>query len=64
MVISHAFCNDNFRIFDIYKPIMTERLIVHTHGLHTCMPGYCFYYFTCSSLYFPIVRIWYLWYRL
>ena len=49
MVISHAFCNDNFQIFDTYKPIMTERLIVHTRG-------YCFYYFILVRFIFQLLE--------
>jgi hypothetical protein len=57
MVISHAFCNDNFRIFDFYKPIMTERLIVHTHGLHTCMFILMDYIHACLVIAFIILIV-------
>ena len=46
---------DNIRIFDTFKPITVERLIVHARGLHTRLRG-AFSYFDCSSLYFLIVR--------
>ena len=33
MVIALAFCIDSIRLFDTFKPITVERLIVHTRGL-------------------------------
>jgi len=37
MMISHASYNDNFRIFDTFKPTTIERLIVHTRVLQVTL---------------------------
>ena len=49
------------KVFDTFKPITVERLMVHTRGLRTRFLC-CFFSFFCgSSLYFLIVRKWYIW---
>ena len=61
-MISHTFCIDSIRIFlDTFKPIKVERLIVDTRGLRAWFAVVFFFFFGGNSLYFLIIRKWYIW---